>query len=111
MSQQSQQKPLKGILHFHAETGTEGGLWAFMDNEKIGYAGLHILKDRDVLTIYSKKGADTRVWSGTIELLEYPVFTEHAFGFWIHSDQKNVERKTWAAWFFNHYPAELILAL
>lgn len=26
---------IKGIVHFHCETGTEGGYWAFQDNEYI----------------------------------------------------------------------------
>ena len=28
-------KTLEGILHFHSETGTEGGYWAFQDSKYI----------------------------------------------------------------------------
>lgn len=74
------------------------------------YEGLHILKDGDQLTIYSKDDPNKIVWSGTIKLRQYPLFTEDAFGMWIHADQEGVDRKTWAKWFFEEYPAKLIVA-
>ncbi len=70
------------------------------------YKGLHILDDGDKLSIYHPK-TNEGVWSGTIELQHYPVFTEHAEGLWIHADQKGMDRLSWARFFFEEYPARL----
>ena len=105
-----QREPIKGTLHFHTETGTEGGLWAFMENGKVGYAALNILKNGDRLSIYSKNKTAVPVWRGGIELQEYPVFTQNVLGFWIHADQKGMQREIWAMWFFESSLAELIPA-
>lgn len=82
--------------------------------EEIGdswsYEGLYILKDGDRLEIYSKDDPNKTVWSGIIKLRQYPPFTEDAFGLWIHSDQEGVDRKIWAKWFIEEYPAKLIVA-
>ena len=157
---------LKGVCCFHSETGTEGGYWAFQDNqfitenvlrpyckkcgkylgpqehEKIkvtkvvpmtqeildgeeppdcpegeheqetgdswSYEGLHILENGDSLTIYSLKNPKKIVWKGIISLQQQPLFTENASGYWIHADQKNIEREKWATYFFERYSAELI---
>jgi len=74
------------------------------------YEGLHILKDGDHLVIYSKNNPSKIVWSGIIQLCRYAVFTEHAFGFWIHADQGGVDRNLWAKWFLEEYTAKLILS-
>ncbi len=71
------------------------------------YEGLYPLKDGDHLKIFSKENPDQVVWEGTIQLREYPVFTEHVLGMWIHADQVKVNRETWARWFMDGYPAEL----
>jgi len=105
---------MEAICVFHSETGTEGGFWAVQDLQHIhpptdghpygrwDYEGLHILKDGDKLTIYSK---DREViWNGEIKLTEYPVFTEEACGMWIHSDQQGVDRETWAKYFMEESP-------
>jgi len=104
---------LRGICHFHSETGTEGGYWAFQDSQFINgkywsYGGLHILRDGDRLTIYSPDQPDQIVWSGIIALQRHPLFTEHVHGgWWIHADQIGQDRETWAKYFFEEYPAEL----
>lgn len=82
--------------------------------EKIGdawsYEGLYVLKDGDYLKIYSKEDAvKVVVWSGIIKLNQYQLFTEHAFGWWIHSEQKGIDREKWAKWFFGEYPARLTI--
>lgn len=74
------------------------------------YQGLHILEDGDHLTIYSKESPNEIVWVGIIRLRHYPIFTEHAFGFWIHADQEGVDRETWSTYFLQEYPGELISA-
>lgn len=104
---------LKGVCYFYSETGTEGGYWAFQDNKYISpqgwsYKGLHILKNGDQLTIFSPDNPTQVVWSGTISLYQLPLFTEDAFGLWIHADQEGVARKIWSTYFFKEYPAELI---
>ncbi|MDP2598330.1 MAG: hypothetical protein Q8P49_00695 [Candidatus Liptonbacteria bacterium] len=105
---------LRGVLHFWFETGTEGGHWAFQDARFISpdgiqwsHEGLRVLEDGDSLKIFSPGDPTKVVWSGTIELRAYPVFTEDVFGYWIHTDQAGIDRNTWADWFFNEYPAEL----
>ena len=110
----SKKKVLKGVCYFHSETGTEGGYWAFMERKYYdassqgwAYEGLHILKDGDQLTIFSLDDPTQVVWSGTISLRQYPLFTEDAFGFWIHADQKGIAREVWATYFLNEYLAEL----
>lgn len=81
--------------------------------EEIGdawsYEGLHILKDRDFLRIFSPDNSFDVVWEGLISLTQYESFTEHASGLWIHADQNGVPRETWAEWFFKGYPAKLTL--
>ena len=110
-------KPLKGVCHLHSETGKEGGYWAFQDSRHISadgrhwsYNGLHVLKDGDRLTIFDKENPKQIVWSGEISLIQHPLFSQHAFGMWIHADQKGIEREKWATWFFKEYPAELTVA-
>lgn len=116
---------LKGFCYFYGETGTEGGLWAFQNSEFIlpredpeeegypeeeyyyDYEGLHVLKNGDKLTIFSPNNPEEVIWSGTISLNYYPVFTESVFGLWIHADQAGIDRETWAKYFFENYPAEL----
>lgn len=73
------------------------------------YDGLHILADGDQLTIYNPQKRDEVVWSGLIELLRHPLFTETASEYWIHFDQKGIERDVWAKYFFEEYPARLVM--
>lgn len=110
----------KGVLHLYSETGTEGGFWALQDErfitrgkgvpfgEQWSYEGLHILKDGDSLTIYSKENAEETVWDGEISLKRHPLFTEHVGGLWIHADQNGIDRETWAGYFSNGHQAKLI---
>ncbi len=79
-----------------------GDLWS--------YAGLHILKDEDRLTVFSPDDPNLVVWSGTIRLRQHSLFSEDAFGFWIHADQEGVTRNIWATYFLKEYPAELLPA-
>jgi len=58
--------PLRGLLQFWSETGTEGGYWAFQDErfidpasrdwpfERWRYEGVWVLKDGDELAIFDK---------------------------------------------------------
>lgn len=68
--------------------------------------GLERLDNGDKLTILDKEGKVVE-WSGTIDHIEYPTFSEHARGLWIHTDQRGVERKEWSDYFFNKHPAIL----
>lgn len=86
--------------------------WAFQDSQFItgdswSYEGLHILENGDRLTIFSPDNPIQVVWSGTISLRRHPLFTEDAFGFWIHADQEGIDRELWATYFFKEYLAEL----
>lgn len=77
--------------------------------ERWSYDGLCVLKDGDYLTIFSKDNGTDIIWSGYIQLKPLPLFTETAFGMWIHADQEGLDREIWARWFMESYPAELIL--
>lgn len=129
---------LEGVLHFHSETGSEGGYWVFQDKRFIipnttrfscvkchkywdkgknpggvhdcippqclpdehdfqpickedwSYEGLQVLEDGDSLTIYSKEDPTKVVWSGTVHLLNYPIFTLSIFGMWVHSEPTHI---------------------
>jgi len=121
MPHDTEKKPdsaiLEGVCTFHSETGTEGGHWAFQDSRHIhgehwSYEGLHILKDGDFLTIYSRFywiffRRKVVKWTGKISLLYYPVFTESVNGMWIHAGQEGVDRETWAKYFLYEFPAKL----
>jgi hypothetical protein len=105
---------IRGVCYFYSETGTEGGFWAFQDARYIkkgryDYKGLHLLKNGDRLTVYSKTNPKKAIWSGTIKLKKHPGFTKAVFGLWIHADQEGVNRKKWATWFFEKHPASLIV--
>ena len=128
---------LHGYLEFYAETGTEGGHWAFRDEngthtsvdlvdgkcpfgakncpvvlgtyfEHTTHESLYILRDGDKLTVFEGAKSDIVAWSGVIELIHHPAFTEEVFGWWIHADQAGTPRKTWASMFFDGCPATLI---
>lgn len=64
------------------------------------YAGLHILKSGDELTVYDKNDPSLIIWTGIIQLGagEHP-------GCPI---QKGVDLETWKKWFQEEYPAMLI---
>jgi len=73
---------LEGVLTFHSETGTEGGYWAFQDSRYIidednwDQKGLYVLRDMDYLMIFDPE-TKKEVWSGGIDLNEYPPFKEY----------------------------------
>jgi len=110
----SMPEKIEGQCFFYSETGTEGGYWAFQDrkyiDEKTGgwsYEGLHVLENGDHLTIFDPQSKKV-IWDGVIDLIELGLFTDTAFGFWIHNDQKGMEREKWAEFFFKECPGELI---
>ena len=115
---------MTGVLHFHSETGTEGGHWAFQEDNFIRptddlerfpggvewyYAGLHVLHDGDKLEIFDNELDDELLWSGEIKLIQHKLFSEDAFGLWIHADQSGIEREAWAKWFMDRKPARITL--
>jgi hypothetical protein len=78
--------------------------------ERWEYAGLHILKNGDTLTIFEEDDPQVVRWHGEIALVQFPLFSEDAFGYWIHTDMKGWERGEWAKFFFDGYPAQLVVA-
>jgi len=112
---------IRGKLNLHSETGTEGGFWALQDerfiepptedwpHERWSYDGLQILKDDDHLKIFAPDGSV--YWEGLISLKQHELFTEDAFGFWIHADQNGLTREFWATPFFQGYRGELTRGL
>lgn len=113
---------LHGHCYFWSETGTEGGHWAFEDerfhwpslglnpgSSTLGsYGGLHVLRDGDYLEIYDPDNPELIVWKGHILLRQHPLFTEDAYGLWIHTDQEGELREEWSIYFIKGYPAKLI---
>lgn len=108
----------EGVLELFWETGTEGGYWALQDErfisnrgtekESYSFEGLRILRDGDVLTIFSREDKAKVVWEGVISLQQRSSFEENVNGFRIHANQKGIEREKWAEWFFDKYPAKLV---
>lgn len=127
---------IEGRTEFHSETGTEGGYWAVIANDSIHgpealvdgkcpwnsqglcpvetgqyhehgrYEGLHLLQDGDHLVVYRSDG-ETVMWEGDIELIQHPLFSEDAHGFWIHADQAGEPRDVWSQLFFLELPCRL----
>ncbi len=120
MSKNKETSELKGVCHFYAEEGSEGGLWAFQDKNFIekpstkfprgewSYDGLRILSSGDHLTVFDPEHANLIIWQGIVSLEIYPLFTETVDDVWIHSEQIGTPRKVWAKWFFDQYPAILV---
>jgi len=69
--------------------------------------GTHLLETGDRLEILDPNTGSV-VWEGTVELRSYSIFTEHARGFWIHTDQQGISREDWSNYFFKNYEARLI---
>lgn len=80
MPRKKTQVSLKGVLHFHSETGTEGGYWAFQDERFIHYKPLglgaqpgvsvHDKADR------SRRGRIERAWKADGRPLPDPVVND-----------------------------------
>jgi len=71
--------------------------------------GIHILENGDRVRIFSPNEPSTIVWEGTINLEQHSPCKEWVYGWWIHADQKNTPRETWATFFFQHYPSEILI--
>lgn len=107
---------LVGTLDAYFETGTEGVLWSFLDNDKSGYAGLNVLKNGDYLFVEDGSGGID--WEGVVLLdihknkVPIPTNPEYykqaVLGYWVHGLQHGVEPERWAKWFFESRPAVLI---
>ncbi len=94
---------LGGICHIYSEQGI-GPLYTFWESKHIhpppdtwDFAGLHVLKDGDRLTIFDKRDKRRIVWSGFISLWQ------NRRG---RSRQRGVNHKRWSRWFTKEYPAE-----
>ena len=112
---------LEGICHSYSEQGI-GPYYAFWESKHIhpersregsqrasasygihpppdvwNFAGLHVLKDGDHLTIFDKRDKRRVVWSGFISLWQ------NRLG---RSRQRGVNHKKWARWFRKEYPAK-----
>jgi hypothetical protein len=70
------------------------------------YKGLHTLKTGNYLKIFEKDGTTVK-WEGKIKLIDLGLFTDDAFGLWIHQDQEGITREDWAKMFLTEYPCEL----
>jgi hypothetical protein len=109
-------KEIRGVLDGYFETGTEGVLWAVVENGKAGYDALHILEDGDRLVVRDGRKAE---FEGIIKLdrkvgwAEYPKNPGHgqqqALGMWVHGIQSGFEPDDWAGLFFRKRPLRATL--
>ena len=106
-------KELKGVIFGWFETGQEGYVWAFKENDKKGWDGFNILEAGDYLKIFSKGGL--MIFSGTIEpdrkigrkTIPNSLSKRRqpaALGCWIHWTQKGFLPDDWAKFFFSTPP-------
>lgn len=105
-----------GVLDAFSETGTEGVLWAIIDNDKTGYEALNILRNGDYLFV--EDGNGNIEWEGKVQL-EYesneqpypnnPAYGQQAIlGYWVHGLHVSVDPEKWAKWFLESRPAIVI---
>ena len=102
---------MRGFLDFWVEGGHEGGYWTFIDqgdvpnslcqdtSHEYSHDKRHTLKDGDKLTVFDKDNPAKIVWKGTVSLTGHP-----------YTEQKELDRTTWARWFYRGYPAEFFPA-
>jgi len=112
MASKNTQQEFRGICHYYSDMCYEGGGWAFWDErfmhnrgthrERWDFKGMHQLKNGDHLTVYSPKNPKRSVWSGKISFRKHPDK--------VRLIQRGVNRKTWAKYFQNEYPAKLVPA-
>ena len=104
---------LVGTLDAFWETGTEGIIWSFNDNNETGWAALNILVDGDY--IFVEDGNGNIEWEGVVSL-DYDLrkrarmsgaFQQEVCDYWVHGLQRGVDPETWAGWFLNSRPAVL----
>lgn len=81
-----------------------------ISNETWDYAGLHVLRAGDHLTIYDKTELKQIIWSGILDAIEHPTYLESAGAIGKHPHQRTTDRKNWDKWFAEEYPAQLRLA-
>jgi len=113
----SNTKRIVGMLDAFFETGTEGVLWAILDNDLTGYDALNILKDGDYLFV--EDGLSQIEWEGTVKLdwkinwREFPQNPGHGqqevYGYWVHGIQEGLDPALWAKWFFEGRRAVAII--
>lgn len=107
-----------GKADWFAETGTEGVLWAVIEDGKQGYDGLNILKEGDCLTIWNEDGSIAFCGliqpNYTIGYQPYPLNPQNgqpaALGMWVHWTQDGWQPDDWARLFIRESTlcAELI---
>ena len=99
-------KIIRGILHDHCETGTEGTVWALqgfdhIDNTKQypwSYQGLNEIETGDWLVIYNHEGEV--VWGGVVQM-EIPA--THKDRYWNRGLPTNCDRDLWLNAFYGTY--------
>lgn len=95
-------RTIYGALEAFAETGTEGVLWAVHEYGAAGYDGLHILKDGDMLTIYSAVRDGAVAWEGTLDLKAVPPQEAELPG--MDTAPEGIDRREWLNMALNSQP-------
>jgi len=100
------EKPLRGHVWMYYETGYEGSIWAFQDEQLAGYPGLHILQNGDKLKMFSKKNPAKVLWEGTLDLS----IPQKNFLGWVVATHLpvGIRRSRWKTWFQKEYCGELL---
>ncbi|MDO3382412.1 hypothetical protein [Gilvimarinus algae] len=98
--------PLTGLLIEYFETGTEGVMWALMQDGKSGYEGLVLLEAGDHIEVFEIEGP--KVYDGivvpdtSIGAMQRPGSTLRqpvALGRWAHWIQSGFDADVWAGYF------------
>jgi hypothetical protein len=100
-------RKIEGRLEDFFQTGTEGLVWSVVEEDEMGYDGLHEIQEGDHLTIADQLGH--KIWAGTIRCdresgwRRYPTNPKYgqpnALGYWIHWTQKGFKPNDWARLF------------
>jgi hypothetical protein len=109
-------KEISGTTLAYFETGTEGVLWAIIDESvpQGSYEGLIILNNGDYLEIFNKNNEP--LFKGIIDFdfkknwTPYPLnpkYGQQAIGgYWVHGVQKDIDPDTWLSWFLGEIKAK-----
>lgn len=86
--------------HGEWELAYPDGLWS--------YEGLHVLRNGDQLTVYTDETKSEVRWSGTVKLVQQPLFTTDVRNMWVHSlPDVGMTPEEWGEMFFKSLPCTL----
>lgn len=100
-------KTIFGALDPFSETGSEGTIWSVSEYGKVGYDGLHHLRNGDKLTVYKSVSAGDVEWEGALAFGPQAVSqVEH--GHEVMRETTHVETKKWLEFSFQKRPVAIV---